>query len=408
MTLPPCAPTRPRRHRLPLGRVWPLASLLLAPPGLTLAAPARAAPARAAPANDHAPPEETKPAAGAPSTFTREVQARLPEATACYRSALETQPSLVGRLVVHFTITAKGKVANAVVKDSTLLSPKVETCIRDAVIKWTFTAPDNAQDTHVAVPFDLGPEGGGGPVLLPPGVIARHVLDQSVVAYSAERRVVVYNRCWSAAGGEGCVVVISPLGGGPTTEIPVFLPGQAPDARARQKKETSVWTKVLGHLKGGAFVELARTTWPPEAAELALPHLDIVLAYSKDALRVTRRPARPGAKPAVLGEVKTVPRGKAQPLAVYAAPDQRVMVVALREEEAPPTPAAVATKTDQPGSAATRGAAPRPDAGPIDARRPDARPGDGRPASGSPVPSRPEVKPLPASVTHFEVIDVFR
>ncbi|HET6279610.1 MAG TPA: AgmX/PglI C-terminal domain-containing protein [Polyangia bacterium] len=352
---------------------------------------AAAASAPAAAAGDAAP--EARPPVPA-GNFTAEVQARVPEANRCYRAALETQPTLAGKLVVHFTVTPKGTVSNAVIRDSTLHNPKVEACIRDAVLRWTFTPPENAQDTHVAVPFDLGPELTASNVRLPPGVIARHVLDQSAVAYSAEKHVVVFTRCWTVAApapspalsrvggvppsaardagapapapaapardggapapgasgeptsGEGCVVVISPISPGATTkEIPVFGVGGAPDARARKKKETSAWTKLLPHLKGGSFVELTRTDWPAQAANLVLPQVDLVLVFSKDVIRVTRRPAKPATRPILVGEVKTsAPRGKVRPVAVYAAPDQRVMVIALREI-ADPAAAASASVT---------------------------------------------------------------
>jgi TonB family protein len=371
---------RPRVEvRLPLGRhaLSGLLSVALVASGPSLAAAPAAATGDAAPA-----PEIPAPAPL--GNFTQEVQARVPEANRCYRAALETQPTLAGKLVVHFTVTPKGTVSNAVIRESTLVSPKVETCIRDAVLRWTFTAPENAQDTHVAVPLEFGPELSASNVRLPPGVIARHVLEQSAVAYSAEKRVVVFNRCWTvaapaapatppardggappdavapaardagattagataeAASGEGCVVVISPISpGGTTKEIPVFGVGGAPDARARKKKETSAWTKLLPHLKGGSFVELTRTDWPAQAADLVLPQLDLVLIFNKDVIRVTRRAAKPATRAILVGEVKTsAPRGQrnVRPVAVYAAPDQRVMVIALRDTAAPATSASV-------------------------------------------------------------------
>ena len=147
------------------------------------------------------------------------------------------------------------------------------------------------------------------------------------------------------ASGEGCVVVISPIApGGTTKEIPVFSVGGAPDARARKKKETSAWTKLLPHLKGGSFVELTRTDWPAQAAYLVLPQLDLVLVFNKDVIRVTRRAAKPATRAILVGEIKTsAPRGKVRPVAVYAAPDQRVMVIALREIADPATASASVT-----------------------------------------------------------------
>jgi hypothetical protein len=77
---------------------------------------------------------------------------------------------------------------------------------------------------------------------------------------------------------------------------------------------------------------------------LVLPQLDLVLVFSKNVLRVTRRPAKPSTKPELVGEIKlTALRGKVQPIAVYAAPEQRVLVIALRETSGPPTASASVT-----------------------------------------------------------------
>jgi TonB family protein len=305
-----------------------LAAAVAAVAGLFSASPLDAA----APHHKHdaAAPEPHR-ASGA---FSQQVQARSAEVNTCYQAALVTQPALAGRLVVHFTITAKGKAAHVVVRDSTLSNPAVERCVADVVGRWAFAAPENAQDSHVAVPFEFGPAQGSGAVRLPPGVIARQVLDQAAVAVDARRGLIAYSRCWRAgeAAQEGCVAVISPLAGGKGTEIPIFAPGAAPDARRRQQKQSAAWTKLLAHIKDGAFVPLPRIDWAPATPALALPALDVQLTHAGNKVTVTRR----GAKPDVVVEI---PDGGQRPVAVFSAPGQSLLVIAFHDQARRSAPA---------------------------------------------------------------------
>ncbi|HXI56975.1 MAG TPA: AgmX/PglI C-terminal domain-containing protein [Polyangia bacterium] len=277
------------------------------------------------------------PTAGAPEqSIAEQVQRHQGEIDACYRQVLDTHPGLAGQLVVHFTVTARGTVSQAVVKESTLRNREVDECVIASVERWRFVPPENAQDTHVSIPFDLRPQAAAEQIHPTPGLVARHVLERSAVGYSRQRGLVVFNRCWTppsaaapAPGGEGCVVVLSPLSAGrPTQEIPVFKPGEAPDDRSRRKKETAAWPRVLAQMKEGAFVELSRTDWPADSSDLLLPPMGLALHFGRHSLKVTRT----GSRSDVIGQIKTTSTAQARPLAAFSNPAERVVVVAITDQ----------------------------------------------------------------------------
>ncbi|MEA2699938.1 MAG: hypothetical protein QOI66_4209 [Myxococcales bacterium] len=340
---------------------------------LTLAAMASASAAVSAP------DAGSVPVAVAPEqSIAQQVQRHQGEVDACYRRVLDTHPGLAGQIVVHFTVTARGTVSQAVVKESTLRNREVEDCVVASVERWRFVPPENAQDTHVSVPFDLRPQSTAEQIHTTPGLVARHVLERSAVGYSRQRGLVVFNRCWTptvtvpAPAGEGCVVVLSPLSAGrPTQEIPVFKPGEAPDDKSRRKKETAVWPRLLAEMKEGAFVELSRTDWPANSPDLTLPPMGLALHFGRHSLKVTRA----GSRSDVIGQIKTTSTGQARPVAAFSNPGERVVVVAI---------------TDQMMEG-------RPGGGPEAKANAKAAPSVGTGAA-----------PGPGTVTTFEVIDVLR
>jgi TonB family protein len=269
-------------------------------------------------------------------SVAEQVQRHQGEIDACYRRVLDTHPGLAGQIVVHFTVTARGTVSQAVVKESTLGNREVEDCIVASVERWRFVPPENAQDTHVSVPFDLRPQSAAEQIHPIPGLVARHVLERSAVGYSRLRGLVVFNRCWTptvtagAPGGEGCVVVLSPLSAGrPTQEIPVFKPGEAPDDKSRRKKETAAWPRVLAGMKEGAFVELSRTDWPADSPDLILSPMGLALHFGRHSLKVTRA----GSRADVIGQIKTGSgTSQARPIAAFSNPAERVVVVAITDQ----------------------------------------------------------------------------
>jgi TonB family protein len=303
---------------------------------LTLAAMANVSAAAVSASAVGAPDAGPAPVAAAPEqSIAEQVQRHQGEIDACYRQVLDTHPGLAGQLVVHFTVTARGTVSQAVVKESTLRNREVDDCVIASVERWRFVPPENAQDTHVSVPFDLRPQAAAEQIHPTPGLVARHVLERSAVGYSRQRGLVVFNRCWTpsaaapAPGGEGCVVVLSPLSTGrPTQEIPVFKPGEAPDDRSRRKKETAAWPRVLAEMKEGAFVELSRTDWPADSFDLLLPPMGLALHFGRHSLKVTRT----GPRSDVIGQIKTTSTGQARPLAAFSNPAERVVVVAITDQ----------------------------------------------------------------------------
>src|SRR5882672_8986112 len=98
--------------------------------------PAAVRAADAGPAQNEAKPEQS---------IADQVQRHQGEVDACYRRVLDTTPGLAGQIVVHFTITARGMVSQAVVKESTLHNREVEDCVVSSVERWRFVPPENAQ-----------------------------------------------------------------------------------------------------------------------------------------------------------------------------------------------------------------------------------------------------------------------
>jgi len=87
----------------------------------------------------------------------RIVRAHINEIRYCYNQGLAKDPALEGRVSIQFTIGATGKVAGAVVEESTLSDPKVGECMVKAVKRWVFPKPDGGGNVVVTYPFVLEP-----------------------------------------------------------------------------------------------------------------------------------------------------------------------------------------------------------------------------------------------------------
>lgn len=73
----------------------------------------------------------------------------------CYEQALPHQPELSGRLTLHFVIGSEGRTTRSEVRGSTLETElPVETCLRAAVHRWSFPAPEGGEAT-VDLPLEL-------------------------------------------------------------------------------------------------------------------------------------------------------------------------------------------------------------------------------------------------------------
>jgi outer membrane biosynthesis protein TonB len=96
------------------------------------------------------------------ATLSREdiqqvIAAHRAEARNCFERELQQTPELAGRLTLVFGIEPSGRVSRADVKDSTLSSPRVGSCLSAAARRWTFP-PTEGKVVTVAYPFVFKPE----------------------------------------------------------------------------------------------------------------------------------------------------------------------------------------------------------------------------------------------------------
>ncbi len=90
----------------------------------------------------------------------RIVRAHINEVRYCYNQGLTRDPTLRGRVAVQFTIGGTGRVATAVVQESSLADPSVGNCVAQAVKRWTFPQPEGGGSVIVTYPFVLEPGDG--------------------------------------------------------------------------------------------------------------------------------------------------------------------------------------------------------------------------------------------------------
>jgi outer membrane biosynthesis protein TonB len=85
-------------------------------------------------------------------SITREIRARRKAIAACYERALKARPTLAGKLVVRFAITAAGTISTVDIDDDTLGAPEVGACVRAIVSRWRFAPPAEAP-VELSFPF---------------------------------------------------------------------------------------------------------------------------------------------------------------------------------------------------------------------------------------------------------------
>ncbi len=91
----------------------------------------------------------------------RVVRRHINEVKFCYEQELNKNPDLEGRVVVKFIIAASGAVQSAVVASSSIHNSRVESCVVQAVRRWTFPKPEGGGIVIVrAYPFVLSAPGG--------------------------------------------------------------------------------------------------------------------------------------------------------------------------------------------------------------------------------------------------------
>jgi hypothetical protein len=91
-----------------------------------------------------------------PSLLAREIRARISAIRACYERALKRTPTLGGKLVLRFTITAAGTVSAVDVDDDTLHDEEVVSCLKSIIARWRFPAPAGGA-VELTFPFIFAP-----------------------------------------------------------------------------------------------------------------------------------------------------------------------------------------------------------------------------------------------------------
>jgi outer membrane biosynthesis protein TonB len=87
-----------------------------------------------------------------PNMVAKEVRTRLGAIKACYERALKRNPTLSGKVVIHWTITQAGTVSGVDVEQDTLGDAEVASCIKALVARWRFPAPSGGS-VDVSFPF---------------------------------------------------------------------------------------------------------------------------------------------------------------------------------------------------------------------------------------------------------------
>ena len=88
----------------------------------------------------------------------RTVRRHVNEVRFCYEQELAQRSDLAGRVTVSFIISMSGAVQTAAVSNSTLGNARVESCIVQAVHRWTFPEPEGGL-VGVTYPFVLDSSG---------------------------------------------------------------------------------------------------------------------------------------------------------------------------------------------------------------------------------------------------------
>ncbi|MFK7989446.1 MAG: TonB family protein [Sandaracinaceae bacterium] len=85
----------------------------------------------------------------------RVVRRHLSEVRFCYEQGLQQNPSIEGRVTVSFMISPTGAVQSSTVGSSSLGNTRVESCVANAVRRWSFPTPDGGGPVGVNYPFVL-------------------------------------------------------------------------------------------------------------------------------------------------------------------------------------------------------------------------------------------------------------
>jgi hypothetical protein len=87
----------------------------------------------------------------------RVVRMHANEVKYCYDQELVNHPALSGRISVQFTILAHGEVATSLLQSSTMNNARVESCVVQAVRRWSFPYPIGGGIVITSYPFNFDP-----------------------------------------------------------------------------------------------------------------------------------------------------------------------------------------------------------------------------------------------------------
>lgn len=93
-----------------------------------------------------------------PEQIMRVVRRNQAAVRYCYENELQRQPSLAGRITIHWRIARNGSVGSARVGSSSMRNARVEGCIVRQVRRWRFPQPDGGE-VDVDFPFIFGTGG---------------------------------------------------------------------------------------------------------------------------------------------------------------------------------------------------------------------------------------------------------
>jgi TonB family protein len=97
--------------------------------------------------------EETQVVQMDPALIDAAIRRHLPEIEYCYDRELQSDPSLAGKVVVHFVITGDGHVGAAEIEQSTLGNAAVDGCVLTRVKAIVFAQPPGRGMVSVHYPF---------------------------------------------------------------------------------------------------------------------------------------------------------------------------------------------------------------------------------------------------------------
>lgn len=94
-----------------------------------------------------------------PSLIDKAIREHTTQIRYCYSKELNKNPKLFGKVVIKFVIGPDGSVTSSTVKESTIDSVNVGTCVADRIQRITFPSPKGGGKVNVVYPFNFNAAG---------------------------------------------------------------------------------------------------------------------------------------------------------------------------------------------------------------------------------------------------------